>query len=666
MANKRIDQFPINTDLNGNNLLLSWANGSTVSINLSDLSEFIGENINVTSNVIETTYLDLVNAIKSNTIKQGTFYLIIDFKTCYDIPDYDQFRNPISVSIDSYAEGPVEPILVLATSTNTLAIDAYQPTYPNDKIKYDVSWNETESGKPAFGRITERIDEWNNRTDYDHRNIEFKRYQVNYYSKKNPEPGTIRLLENGEINGNDTSFRSLEVGQVIAIPNSDEVFYKISNIDSNTSMTVTGISITPFGGGGNQFYVAERASYDSYYKSNAHATDDFRLYTTFGDALDDDGATDNYIGNNSIAYLDDEIGDFLLANNVFKSGAYRNNKFGGSCYNNTFNDDCTNNTIGNRFYNNVTDDDFDDNVIGNFFRDNLITADFQNNRIGDNFGFNTITNDDFENNIIGNDFSENWLDSDYEFSFTNNRIANYCYGNTFYREFYRNHIGDEFHNNEIYQEFNNNIIGNFFEENQIGDSEDIRSGYFENNHIGRNFKGNSTRGGFGDNQIGNYFVANNIDNYFVTNIIGNGFFLNDISYNFAYNRIGHGFSQNDIDNDFGFGGGIPRGNFIGNNFDNNEIGEYFYDNTIRDYFYNNNIGDGFINNQVSYDFNNNIIGDEFQNNDIKVIAVGSIDFSASTHVYGDYNCTIFKRPDGELRLSYYDDLDELTVTNIDA
>jgi hypothetical protein len=52
--------------------------------------------------------------------------------------------------------------LVFATSENTISTTAYQPLYPNDRIQYDVSFGQTEitSGN-AYGRITERIDEFN-------------------------------------------------------------------------------------------------------------------------------------------------------------------------------------------------------------------------------------------------------------------------------------------------------------------------------------------------------------------------------------------------------------------------------------------------------------------------------------------------------------------------
>ncbi len=92
-----------------------------------------------------------------------------------DQPDFDNSRNPITSG--NYKQGPVEPLMILATSVNTISNEAYQLAYPNDKITYDWTYNITEvTNSAAFGRITERVDEFNNRTDYDHRNILLKRY----------------------------------------------------------------------------------------------------------------------------------------------------------------------------------------------------------------------------------------------------------------------------------------------------------------------------------------------------------------------------------------------------------------------------------------------------------------------------------------------------------
>jgi hypothetical protein len=583
-------------------------------------------NLLYVNNLTDVTYSELVNLINTNSLVPGQYYKITDFQTCYDRPDYDQNRDPIAVSPSSYFQGPVEPIVVLATSTDTLAIDGYQPDYPNDKIKYDVTYSSTESAEPAFGRITERVDNYNNRTDYDHRTIEFKRYRFYTFSRETTETGTIELLNDGTVNGVGTLFTNYTVGQVIAYPNSVEGFFKIASIDSDTLMTVSGLSINSFGGSG-EFYIANSETYDSYYRSNVDDPTDFNLYTTFGDAIDNDGAINNYIGDYSNLHIEDGEGDFLFANNVFKDGEYNNNTIGNGFYNNTFNDDCNNNTIGNYCHNNITDDDFDGNVIGNGFTNNLITADFQYNHVGEFFENNVILNDDFRDNQIGNNFTNNWLDGDSGFDFERNQIGEDFESNTIFRYFEDNTIGNGFNGNAIYQDFNDNKISNDFDNNTIGDIEDIGAGNFEDNRIGNDFKGNSTLGQFENNQIGTDFVSNTTEDYFISNVIGNGTIANNISADFAYNKIGNGFQNNTIANDFGFGGGIPRGNVIGNDFNSNNIGEYFYDNIISDNFSSNIIGDDFTNNRVSEGFNSNTIGYYFQNNDIKVSVSGN-DFRA--------------------------------------
>jgi hypothetical protein len=470
-------------------LILRQTKGSKLTIQEMD------DNLLWVNNLTEVTHAELVNLIDANDLVPGQHYLITDFQTCYDRPDYDQNRDPIAVSPSSYFQGPVEPIVVLAASTDTLAIDGYQLAYPNDKIKYDVTYSSTESAEPAFGRITERVDNYNNRTDYDHRTIEFKRYRFYTFSRETPETGTIELLNDGTVNGAGTLFTNYTVGQVIAYPNSVEGFFKIASIDSDTLMTVSGLSINSFGGSG-EFYIANSETYDSYYRNNVDDVTDFNLYTTFGDAIDESRAINNYIGDYSNLHLEDGEGDFLLANNVFKIGEYNNNTIGNGSYNNTFNDSCNNNTIGNYCYNNITNNDFDGNTIGNFFINNLITADFQYNHIGEDFVDNTIINTDFDfkNNRIGNDFTNNWIDNSSTDDFDRNQIGDSFENNTIFRNFEDNTIGNGFNGNEIYQNFYDNKISNDFSNNTIGDIEDIGAGIFEDNVIGNNFKGNSTLG----------------------------------------------------------------------------------------------------------------------------------------------------------------------------
>ena len=435
----------------------------TINTGSINAQTYLRNNIPLGGGLTPITYSELTNLISTSGLELGYNYLITDFRTCYDRPDYDENKNPISVSSSSYFEGPIEPIIVFVTSNNTLAIDGYQPTYPNDKIKYDVTYSTTESGGVAFGRITERVDNYNNRTDYDHRTIEFKRYVFYYFSKETPETGTMEFVSGGTVIGSGTTFTNYSPGQVIAYPNSSEVFFRIDTISSDTGMTVSGLSINA-DAGSNEFYLADSGTYDSYYRSNVDDVTDFNLYTTFGDAIDNDGAINNYIGDYSNLHIEYGTGDFILANNVFKDGEYHNNRIGNASYNNTFNDDCINNTIGNYCYNNITNNDFDGNVIGNEFTNNLITADFRYNQIGEFFENNVIIylDTNFENNRIGNNFTNNWIDSNSGFNFERNLIGEDFNGNTIFRDFEDNTIGNGFDGNEIYQTFYDNDITNYF------------------------------------------------------------------------------------------------------------------------------------------------------------------------------------------------------------
>jgi len=479
------------------------------------------------SNYNEGTYDELYSFATGGTLTAGSYYLMTDFQTCYDQPNYDNTKTPITTG--NYKTGTTEPILLLAVSTTEFSPTVYSTLYTNDKITYDITWNTTEiTSSPAKGRITERIDNFNNRTDYDNRSILFKRYDGYSYNENNPLSGLV------------------------------------------------GISI------------------------------------------DDGGAVNNYIGNYSNLHLKFGTGDFLLANNVFLIGSFRNNTIGNGSYNNTFNDDCDNNQIGDSFYNNSTNDDFDGNIIGENFNNNYITSNFNNNRIGSDFDFNILIGGSFYRNNIGNDFNNNvWTNGDFQ----NNEIGNQFNNNKIYNDFYNNDIGNGYNNNESYSTYNRNLIGNGYNGNTIGTYN------------------------FSKNRIGDSFYINVISGNFQYNEIGNDFYANNIANNFSYNEIRNYFYSNLINNDFGFGGSVSQGNKIGNYFYNNNIGEYFYNNNIADNFYFN------------------IIGNDFQLNEVK-FGLNSVNLSLSTHVYANYNCTIFLRSDAQLRLSYYDSTDTLLITDV--
>lgn len=595
-----------------------------------------GSTITTSGGVTDVTYSELKEKILSSSLVAGSFYKITDFRTCYDQPDFDIYGDPV-ISETTYKQGPIEPIIIFALSTNSISIDAYQPEYPKDKIKYDYTFDSTEiTNGDSFGRITERIDEFNNRTDYDHRNILFKRYRSYSFRKTNKYNGTIEVLSDGEVIGNDTSFENdLTIGSVIAIPDMSNTFFEVLSIDSNTEMTITGLSMSTISSG-TPFYITENDGIISPKRNNISLTD-YEDFYTFD--LSNELIINNYIGDYTIRHLNDELGYFMLANNVFIGGEYSNNIFGNVCYNNTFDDDCTNNKIGDYFRGNITNDDFDNNIIGNYFRNNYITANFNRNQIGNYFGDNYIVNDSFYRNEIGEYFEENRI---YDYQFQNNDIGNNFRDNEVYYDFYNNFILNGYNNNNIKQGFYHNKISGGFNYNTINVS-------FYENEVGHNFYGNTIGdlnipGEFYRNKIGNQFGNNNTTGYTFSNVIGNDFNSNSIQTYFATNIIHNNFYNNVISSDFGFGGGTSRSNFIMDNFYNNNIGEYFYDNTI-----------------VS-NFNNNIILDDFRYNTVKS-EVYDIDFTSSTFVYGDYNTEIFKNSTGDYKLSLYSG-DTLTIVNI--
>jgi hypothetical protein len=545
MANVKISDLPIGTP-NSTSIFPFVDSGTTYQGAISALTSSNG-------GVVEVTYSQLVDKITGETLSAGTFYTITDFRTCYDQPDFTWAGNPLTE--DNYKQSDVEPIIVFATSTNTISTEAYQPLYPKDRIQYDWTFSATEVTQGvAYGRITERIDEFNNRTDYDHRTILFKRYRLYTYRQDQPLNGTIELLEDGVVNGTNTSFESLSVGDVIYVPTNPS-YYEIIFIIDDFGMVVSGDTIPRGVDSGLQFYRAIEETnntngYFSYRRTNVK-TSDFVEYTTFGDAISENYAKNNYIGNYANNYADLES-TFILANNVFLQGPYGSNKFGNYCYNNTFGDNSFNNIWGDYCYQNVSTNDIDDNIIGHYFYDNLINDNLISNHIGNNFNNNQLlseNDDSFEDNIIGNGFN----------------------GNTIYSRFYQN---------EILDNFNDNVIG---------DSVSLTEFEFYRNYIRNNFNENTIRQDFQNNQIGTNFAGNEINGEFKGNTILNGFNGNEIGDGFELNNIGNAFN----------------GNTVYDDFYNNTTDYYFNDNVISYDFYNNNIGSYFEENQPT---NSNLFG----------------------------------------------------------
>ena len=385
--------------------------------------------------IVDITYSDLYSLYTDDSFATGSYYYINDFQSIYEEPDFYFDDKPKSVL--ETKNGAIRPIIVLATSYNTLAVDAYQPDYPKDKIKYDFTWNETEFGNDAKGRITERIDVYGNRTDYDHRDIKFKRYQS--YERDTQLSGTITSWDciTGTVSGSSTAFMSdLSTGDIILLDShiawggdiSYTIGLKVKTKVNNTTITVevdslytggvpsnvslsNGSLITPtdyldtFGAPATLSYTfwsstptGDYTSYKEVYFGQYDIEDYDRFYTfqVGGTSLN------NYIGNYSQKYLSGSYNNTLiLSNNVFTNTYSSYNKLEGTCYNNHFEQGALNNIInaGIGAYS------FNNNIIKGGFNNNTIKGVFSNNYIGD-----------MENNTFYH-FSNNFTDMTDNFQF---------------------------------------------------------------------------------------------------------------------------------------------------------------------------------------------------------------------------------------------------------
>ena len=593
-------------------------------------------------NYTEATYSGLTIASNAGGLVAGQFYLMTDYQTCYDQPNYNS--EGVAITTGNYKTGTTEPILLLAISTTEFSPTVYSTIYINDKIIYDFTWDTTEvTNSPAKGRITERIDRFNNRADYDFRAVQFIRYRA--FLSEDYFAGTVSIDGLGNVVGVETDFTNdFSVGQILGIhsPNYSNLiggfaYYEILTIPSSSAMTVTG---TTYYTESNKFYSRGiSGGIMSPFQCNVPTPS----YTGFSEyyTFNDNENYNTYLGDNQ------NYSNFILSNNVFLNGNYEDMTFENNVVGNTFDNFMTSTTCAPFFQYNIITNNFDRSTIGPNFRYNFIECDFQGNTVVGNFQYNmlgdndgqdfdfnqvgwgfrnnflTLSQNDFIDNIIGNNFNQNLID----YGFERNVIGANFTSNTVTGNFDDNQIGTGFNGNNIKQNFNDNVLGNdVYLNNFYGNFEKNNGGpiFYENNFynivtensLGSNFYRNT----IGDvNNIESYnfqynsFQGNVSDNVITGtsqyNKVGYDFGSNTIATNFSYNQIGNWFINNTIANDFGFGGGNYRGNVIGNGFQGNNIGEYFYDNTIGDQFANNDIANYFVNNKVSYNMQGVNFGD---------------------------------------------------------
>ena len=124
--------------------------------------------LNYESLVISDTYANISTTKTAAELKAGRWYLISDFQTIYNQHETATVKT-----------AALEPLLVLAVNSFSFAPYAFSMLFGSDVIKYDFDITLANDGvTPIKGRIIERIDQYGNRTDYDHRKVLFPRWET--------------------------------------------------------------------------------------------------------------------------------------------------------------------------------------------------------------------------------------------------------------------------------------------------------------------------------------------------------------------------------------------------------------------------------------------------------------------------------------------------------
>lgn len=348
----KVQNSPTNSDDNYDVLVRNKTTKLTESV---DKSAFGGGSITP----ISKTTAELRALIVSNTLVNGAWYINTDYQTIYAQPDYDVNGDIKSTLV--IKTGSVEPLLLFAISDSSFASEAYSLNFPKDKLLYDINVDTTfdyggaTNSAVAKGRIYERIDENNNRTDFDHRVVEFIRYDDGN--------GNYTVVND---NGNTAQeFLSFNIAQSF-----DNYF----------------ASVYPF----SQFVNREFGNNVFY---------DFLLGNEFSSSTANNTFREEVISSRFSGNVDYNTFSGKVHTNTF-SGDIRKNTFSNSVQRNTFSGGVNQNTFSGTVSNNI----FSGTVSNNTFIGNLNINTFIGNLNTNTFG-EQVSNNTFSGSLSYNTFT---------------------------------------------------------------------------------------------------------------------------------------------------------------------------------------------------------------------------------------------------------------------
>lgn len=437
------------------------------------------------------TYLQFITLLNSSSLIKGAVYLINDFVTRHYIQFTDSNGDGTSADELIYT-GPIEPIVLVATSNNTYNPEVKSLSYPNDFIIWKHNLNDRDRDYVGDGNsrgcITYRRSENGNARDYDFRHVKFRRW--------NDGLGNYHVIK--KINASNPL-------DFIDLP---------SFVDSNTQI---GIQVGSFP--------------STYFMDNVVLTS---TMSTIDNLKIDKGTNTNIIGATiSSSHID------YLENSTIK-GSFLNNQIGniiGSTFNNIFNNNNIQTIIDSQFViannnkinvlNTTIVDIFDNNIGGTF--SNLVLGLLQNNQIS------YLDSQSGSTNIIGNKmeiYTNNILTGDVTYNtihiFQNNTgsgAINYNQGLEWINNVFNNSV-----NGNSINYLTNNATMSSISDNFIATMESNYGGTYTGNN-GLEFSGNTCSLVI-DNQV-QYFTNNSGVNvqhnigYLFTNNIGTSSTVSD-------------------------------------------------------------------------------------------------------------------------------------------
>jgi len=424
----------------------------------------------------EKTYAELVNEVASSGLTGGASYLMTDFQTIYDRPDYSGSsvtRAPVILTVTA----ATEPLVLRAISETQFDPRVVSTLFPDDIIHYEFDYNTTFiNSAPAKGRIIYRKDSNGNITDYDHRNITFKRYDRSgsgvYIYTWNSGSDNSSLISPIQI-ANSFNVTFGDCVKYLEYPLNPDYgfgFNLPNNIIGSDSANVTFGSFVKDNTFGTNY---ESCTFGNYYWANIFGNN--YAYTSFA----------NYYAFN------------IFGNN------HNSNSFGNSYISNSF---------GNTYQNNNFGNSYSSNQFGNTYRSNQFGNNYITNIFGNTYNYNNYNNN-YDNNNFGNTYQDNNFGSNYIVNIFGNLYSKNTFGNTyndndFGYQLRWNNFGNDYTTNDFISTnsgatFVHNSFGHRYEDNSFsGNTENCTIGsYFQRNSISSTFKSNNIVSAFYDNII---------------------------------------------------------------------------------------------------------------------------------------------------------------------